>query len=205
MIRVALALVRWACDPVKLEVLEGDLSELHTERVRRRGKMRAGWRALWDAASIGLRHSRFTTPAARRRLGRLGLAAAATALVALGVDPRGASTAPARYTINATDPAGRFTLEIENARVIHATMNDIPVAPERLVQAGSTLVIKGGNGGRDFEVALKPRGGITWAARAARRSKSSMRWRSRRHRRNLPKPPAKAMCSFPSASAKSPS
>jgi hypothetical protein len=70
-----------------------------------------------------------------------------------------------RYLINASDPAGRFTIEIENARVIAATMDEMPVDPARLLQRDATIVIKDGNRGRDFEITLNPRGGISWAAR----------------------------------------
>lgn len=165
MIRVATTLVRWACDPAKLEVLEGDLRELHDLRCRRQGSSRAGWRTLGDALSVCVRHSRLTTPAARRRAVLLGAVGAAAAIVALGADPARVGTAPLSYIVTATDPAGRFTLEIENARVVRATLDDLPVDPTRLLQAGRTLVIKGGDRGRDFRLALQPAGGITWTAR----------------------------------------
>jgi hypothetical protein len=86
-------------------------------------------------------------------------------MLAVGFDASGARGAPPRYTISATDPAGRFTLDIENDRVVAATMDDRPVSPDRLVQHGATLVIRGGDRGRDFRVSVKPEGGITWSAR----------------------------------------
>ena len=165
MIRLAIAFVRWACDPAKLEVLEGDLCELHAERVRSVGPSRAGWRALHDALSIGLRHSRLTTARARSTLRRAAVVVGLSALFGVGALPRDAATAPPRYTVNATDRVGRFTLVIEHQRVVRATMDEVPIAPERLTQVGSTVVIRGGNGARDFEVAIKADGGITWKAR----------------------------------------
>jgi hypothetical protein len=157
-IRLALFLMRRVCDPAKLEMLEGDFLELHGEGAH-------GWRAWRDAASVVLLHSRFTTPAARRRIARLALVTGAAAVIAVGADPRRANTTPSRYTINATDPAGRFTLEFENERIVGATVNEVPIDPMRLVQSGSTLVIRGADGGRDFHVAIRP-GGISWEARA---------------------------------------
>lgn len=165
MIRLAAAVVRWVCDPAKLEVLEGDLRELHERRRDAAGAAHAGWRALGDALSICLRHSRLTIPAVRRRLLRLGGAAAAATMLLTGVDPSRARTAAVTYTVNATDPAGSFTLEFDRTRVVRATMDGLPVEPARLVQEGGTLVIRGGDRGRDFRVAIKPGGGIAWTAR----------------------------------------
>ena len=155
MTRLALALVRWACDPAKVEVLEGDLLELAASRRP----------VLGDALSACVLHSRFTTPAARRRAARVGALAAVAALLVFGAGPEHGSTAPARYIVNASDPAGSFTLEIEHRRVVRATLNDVAVDPARLVQSGGTLVIRGGDRGRDFRLAVKPSGGITWTAR----------------------------------------
>ncbi len=69
------------------------------------------------------------------------------------------------YVVNAVDPAGSFTLEIRDRLVIAATLDGTSVQPERVVQTGDTLVIRGGDHGRDFIIALKPRGGIRWAPR----------------------------------------
>ena len=69
------------------------------------------------------------------------------------------------YTVLATDPAGEFTLEILDARVIAATLDGTPVQPEHVVQTGDTLVLKGGDRGRDFVIAIQSQGGITWAPR----------------------------------------
>ena len=153
--RVLLRLLSWSCDPDKVEVLQGDVLELHA-----RGRAVVG-----HALSACLLHSRFTTAAARRRARRWGALGAAAAIALLAADPSRGGAQPPRYVISAADPAGRFTLEIERARVVRATLDDVPVDPARLVQAGRTLVIKGGNRGRDFSVALSPSGGIRWEAR----------------------------------------
>ena len=157
MIRLAVSVIRWACDPDKIEVLEGDFLELHGER----GHTWPAWR---DVTSIVLLHSRFTMPAARRRIARVALVAGAAAVIAVGADPRHAGTTPARYTVNASDPVGRFSLDIENQRVVAATMDEVPIDPTRLEQSGSTLVIRSADGRRDFRVAIRP-GGISWEAR----------------------------------------
>jgi hypothetical protein len=157
MSRLAVFLMRRLCDPAKLEALEGDFLELH-------GAGAHWWRAWRDAASIVLLHSRFTTRAARRRFARMALVTGAAAVIAVATDPRHAATTPSRYTINAIDPAGRFTLDFENERVVGATMDEVPIDPVRLEQSGSALVIRGADGGRDFHVAIRP-GGISWTAR----------------------------------------
>ena len=155
MIQLALNLVRWACDPTKVEVLQGDLLELHAHHRP----------VLGDAVAACLLQSRLTTAAARRRALRWSTLVAAAVIMVLAADPSPARSTPIRYVISAADPAGRFTLEIERARVVSATLDDVPVDPARLLQAGGTLVIKGGDRGRDFAVALKPAGGISWPAR----------------------------------------
>ncbi|HMG17130.1 MAG TPA: hypothetical protein VK573_00290 [Gemmatimonadales bacterium] len=145
------ALLRWACDPAKLEAFAGDLEELHGERV--------SWRCVRDTVSICIRHSRLTAPL--HRTTRRSLIAAAILLLLSGRVPQSAF----HYTVRATDPAGEFTLEILNARVIAATLDGMPVQPEHVVQTGDTLVLKGGDRGRDFVIAIRSQGGITWAAR----------------------------------------
>ena len=75
-------LLRWICDPAKLEAIEGDLAELYGDR--------RSWRYAIDVMSV----------------------------------------------------------------------------PERdLVQTGDTLIIRGGDHGADFYIAIKPEGGIEWYPR----------------------------------------
>ncbi|HEV8264966.1 MAG TPA: hypothetical protein VGQ06_08430 [Gemmatimonadales bacterium] len=150
MTRILATLLRWVCDPAKLEAFAGDLAELYGERF--------DWRCLQDVVSVCVHHSRLRT--LNRRV-LLPLATAAVLLVLTG--PRPASAF--HYSVSAVDPAGHFTLEIRDRLVIAATLNGNPVRPEHVVQTGDTLVLKGGDGGRDFRIAIKPQGGITWAAR----------------------------------------
>jgi hypothetical protein len=151
MTRALTALLRWACDPAKLEIFAGDLEELHGDHVT--------WRRLRDTVSICLRHSRLTAPAYRPTMRSL-----AAVLVLLLLSGRQAPSA-FHYTVHATDPAGEFTLEILDARVIAATLDGVPVGATHLVQAGDSLVLRGADGGRDLRIAINPEGGIRWAAR----------------------------------------
>jgi len=144
-------LLRWVCDPAKIEAFAGDLEELHGGRL--------SWRCVRDTVSICIRHSRLTAPV--HRTTRRSLIAAAILLVLSGRVPQSAF----HYTVRATDPAGEFTLEILDRTVIAATLDGTPVQPEHVVQTGDTLVLKGGDRGRDFVIAIKAQGGITWAAR----------------------------------------
>ena len=158
MTRFLAALVRRICDPDKLEVLEGDLRELFELRAAAHGRRAAARAYLRDALSVCVRHSRIATPATRR----LAIPAAAVALVAVAVALGRAG--PPHYTVEAQDPAGSFTLEVRGGRVLSATLEGAAVAPDRIVQRGDTLVIRGGDGGRDFRLTLLPRG-IEWQAR----------------------------------------
>jgi hypothetical protein len=158
--------LRWAVDPACREEIAGDLVELYARR-RRRGGAAAARRNLWrDVASVCLRQSRLAAWARRRPIPAAAAALAAITLAALGLAPR-APAAPLHYTVNAADPAGVFTLEFEGTRIIGATMEGEPVELERLRQDALHLVIVGGDEGRDFEIAVKPEGGITWQPRSA--------------------------------------
>ena len=140
-------LLRWACDPIKLEALAGDLEELYGNRLH--------WRCVRDVLSVCLFHSRVN----RRAV--VALAMAAMLLMITGPQPVSAF----HYTVSAVDPAGAFTLEIRDRVVIAATLDGATVRPDYVVQTGDTLVIKGGDRGRDFVIAIKAQGGIAWAAR----------------------------------------
>jgi hypothetical protein len=136
-------LIRWLCDPAQREAIEGDLAELYGERFC--------WRYVVDVLSVCARQPRTMV----RSL-------AAALLVLALIAP---VTAPRHYTIRAADPAGAFMLEIHDGRAIAATLNDVPVPVRNLVQWGDSLIIRGGDHGADFRIALKPRGGIEWYPR----------------------------------------
>jgi hypothetical protein len=135
--------LRWICDPGKLEAIEGDLAELYGGR--------ASWRYVMDVVSICIRQPRTAVRS---------LAAAAVVLALTGpVEP------PLHYTVHATDPAGEFALEIHQGRAVSATLDGAFVAGRDLVQTGDTLVIRGGDHGADFRIAIKREGGIEWSPR----------------------------------------
>lgn len=137
--------LRWICDPHTLEAIEGDLAELYG------AGRRAGWRYVMDVVSVCVRRPR----TAVRLLVAAGMVLAIT----------GPVTRPFRYTVHATDPAGAFTLEIHHGQAVAATLDGAPVAGGDLLQSGDTLVIRGGDNGADFRIAIKPEGGITWYPR----------------------------------------
>ena len=69
-----------------------------------------------------------------------------------------------RYTINAEDPAGRFTVTVEKGRVVGATISGRGLEPHQLIQQGRSLRIIDRQAG-PFSVQLTPQGGIRWDAR----------------------------------------
>jgi hypothetical protein len=141
---IAATILRWICEPTKLEAIEGDLAELYPGR--------GGWRYLREVAGVCLRQPR----TAVRSL------SAAVLLLAL----TGRAGPPPHYTIHAHDPAGRFTLEFHRGRVITATLGGTAVPRDDVRQRGDTLVIRGGDNGADFYIAIHPeRGGISWYPR----------------------------------------
>ena len=136
-------IVRWICDPHTLEAIEGDLAELYGGRL--------SWRYAMDVASVCIRQP------------RTGARSLVAALIVLAV--AGPVARPIRYTVYAADPAGAFALQIHHGRAVAATLGGAPVLARDLVQSGDTLIIRGGNHGADFRVAIKPKGGITWYPR----------------------------------------
>jgi len=72
---------------------------------------------------------------------------------------------PVHYIVHATDPVGEFVLEIHQGQAIAATLDGARVPERDLVQTGDTLIIRGGDNGADFRIAIKPKGGIEWYPR----------------------------------------
>ena len=136
-------LLRWICDPDVLEAIEGDLFELYAGQ--------RSWRWAVDVVSLCVRQPRTLVRS---------LAAAFLVLMLMGP----AKTVPLHYTIHAADPAGRFVLEFDDGRAIAASLDGAPVRERDLVQTGDTLIIRGGDHGADFHIALTP-GGIAWYPR----------------------------------------
>jgi hypothetical protein len=135
--------LRWICDPAKLEAIEGDLVELYGDRF--------DWRYVREVLSVCLRQP------------RTGVRSLVAAVVVLLVTGRNAP--PTHYMVHASDPAGDFALIIEKGRVIGAFFDGAAVGHNDVVQRGDTLIIRGANNGADFYIALKPEGGITWYPR----------------------------------------
>ncbi len=158
-------LLRWAVDPARRDEIAGDLVELYARRRSRLGPAAARRDLRRDVVSVCVRQSRLAAWARRRPIPAAAALAVAT-VAALARAPR-APAAPIRYTVDAVDPGGAFTLEFEGTRVLGATMDGEPVRLERLRQDSLRLVIAGGDAGRDFEIAIKPEGGIQWQPRPA--------------------------------------
>lgn len=135
--------LRWICDPDKLEAIEGDLAELYGERW--------SWRYGRDVVSLCI------------RLPRTAIRSFIAAVVVLALV--GPVAPPVHYTVHATDPAGEFALEIHGGQAISATLDGARVPERDLVQTGDTLIIRGGDHGADFHIAIKPEGGIEWYPR----------------------------------------
>jgi hypothetical protein len=154
-------LIHLLCDQTRREELAGDLMELAHRRAARMGWGRANLRQGFDIVSVCVRQSRFRGLALRR----LGIGLAVGALLA-ALLPNDAAMSGS-FTVNARDPAGEFTLEVEDGRVLSATLDGIPVSPERLRQRSTDLTILGGAGDRDFSIELQARG-IRWVARVPR-------------------------------------
>jgi beta-lactamase regulating signal transducer with metallopeptidase domain len=72
-----------------------------------------------------------------------------------------------RLVVHATDPAGEFTLDIENGRVVAATVDRVPLPADRIVQVGDSVGFLAPTGERILAVALTG-DGIRWDARSPR-------------------------------------
>ncbi|HEX9754639.1 MAG TPA: hypothetical protein VGA42_02980 [Gemmatimonadales bacterium] len=158
-------LAAWALDPEYAEELLGDLQESRARRMERGGTRAARLRYAWDLTSACVLVSRARTAESRQAVPALAALALVLVLMARGL---AFPEQPIPYTINAHDPFGRFTLDIRGTRVVGATLDGKPVPAGRLRQDGLRLVILNGAGVRDFQVTIKPEGGITWDARPAK-------------------------------------
>lgn len=104
------------------------------------------------------------------------MGSAALTLMLLPMTTRAARTAPVwetkvladlggSYTAHAIDPAGEFTLSVENGRAVGATIAGIPLSSERLRQRGARVTLQADRPGETFSVRLLPSGGFEWPAR----------------------------------------
>jgi hypothetical protein len=120
----------------------------------------------------------------RRRHAALALAlVAATVFTAIGLTislmpatRRTARSAPAwetrvlamaadSFVVNATDPAGRFTLSVAEGRAVGASIDGRRVGAERIRQRGARVTLQAGPAGGAFDVRLLPGERIEWSAR----------------------------------------
>ncbi|MFN2571411.1 MAG: M56 family metallopeptidase, partial [Gemmatimonadales bacterium] len=94
--------------------------------------------------------------------------AAIAGVLAVGLAPSVEIPALAftRYTINAEDPAGRFSVTLEKGRVIGATLAGRHLSPREVRQRGVQLELADGNSA-PLSVRLTPQGGLRWSARPA--------------------------------------
>jgi hypothetical protein len=101
---------------------------------------------------------------------------AATTGALLPSTARAASEAPAwesrvltavrgSYTVNATDPAGEFTVSVEDGRVVEATVGGRPLTVGSIHQRGAWVTLQPGVTSEHFAVTLLPSQGIAWAPR----------------------------------------
>lgn len=163
------------CDEEAVEMtrsalpLASALEQVASRRSRRAAHL-ALVPAMDSAPSFTLRRvmrilSRSRLP--QRQLGsgwRAGLVVAVTA-VGLLVAPRLSlpEIAFQRYTINAKDPVGGFTLTVEKGRVIGGAVGGRALQPQQVIQQGQSIRIVDPAG--DFSLHFTPNGGITWNAR----------------------------------------
>ena len=109
------------------------------------------------------------SPDARRRVEvrRLPLAGALVTAAALAVLFAPRVTLPSlaflRYTINAEDPAGPFTLTVEKGRVVGASIAGRQLQPRQVRQNGPSLELV--DRASVLSLRMTPEGGIRWNAR----------------------------------------
>lgn len=69
-----------------------------------------------------------------------------------------------RYTINAHDAVGRFSLTVDKGHVVGGTVSGRVLQPQQVIQHGRSLRIVDPSAG-EFSLQLTPGGGISWKAR----------------------------------------
>ncbi len=72
---------------------------------------------------------------------------------------------PRRRFVVAEDPAGSFSLEFDQQGVQAVYLGSRRLAPDRWLRDGSRLRVLRESGELDFEIELKPEGGISWSPR----------------------------------------
>lgn len=88
-----------------------------------------------------------------------------TARSAPAWETRVLATAADSFVVNATDPAGRFTLSVADGRAVGASIDGRRVGAERIRQRGARVTLPAGPAGGAFDVRLLPGERIEWSAR----------------------------------------
>jgi hypothetical protein len=78
------------------------------------------------------------------------------------------SAGPDAVTIDATDPAGRFTLFFRYGRLRAASFDGVALERGRALQRGDSVIFLDPDMRRDFAVRYHAAGGISWLPRPAR-------------------------------------
>jgi hypothetical protein len=70
--------------------------------------------------------------------------------------------------IQASDPRGPFTVELMGRRLVGATIDGVPVPPERIVQRGDQVQMLDATGRPELTLELREPGAISWSPRPPR-------------------------------------
>lgn len=77
------------------------------------------------------------------------------------------SAGPDVFTVQATDPAGPFSLTFRYGRLVSATAGGVRLPPSMFTQTADSVVFSHRHGARWFAVHVRPSGGIAWTPRHA--------------------------------------
>jgi len=149
-----------------------EMVDVFAERIREVPLAQACGVALAEIADIGIAATRaHLSSASQLRPAMVGGAAIAIIATMLALQ-----SAPLRTTaaiavndsidFNAEDPAGHFTLSIRQGRPVAATIDRVPLPPQRLIYAGDSIRLLAPGGSVVLAVAYdRERGRIAWNPR----------------------------------------
>ena len=81
---------------------------------------------------------------------------------------RGSTGSAGSFEVTATDPAGEFTLVVQNGRAVGGSIDRQPLTPGQLVHAGDSIRVLAQTGNVLFAVAYDPdKSSIAWEPRPA--------------------------------------
>jgi hypothetical protein len=70
--------------------------------------------------------------------------------------------------IQASDPAGRFTVELVGAQLVSATIDGVAIPAERIVQRGQQVSLLDPGGRAELTLEVRAPGTIRWSPRPYR-------------------------------------